>query len=115
MSVSFNGCNEKSVTFIADDELTAGVPVKVSENDTVSACDAGDSFCGICTSVRNGYATVQLGGFAVIPFTGSTDPSVGYCTLAADGSGGVKVTATGGRSLLVVNVDAASDIVGIML
>jgi hypothetical protein len=115
MSVSFNGCNEKAVTFIADDDLTVGMPVKISANNTVSGCSAGDSFCGICTSVRNGYATVQLGGFATLPFTGTTDPSLGYCMLAADGTGGVKVAATGGRSLLVVSVDTSRDNVGIML
>jgi hypothetical protein len=35
--------------------------------------------------------------------------------LAADGTGGVKVAATGGRSLLVVSVDTSRDNVGIML
>lgn len=115
MSVSFNGCNERVVTFIADDELTAGVPVKVSAGNTVSACAAGDSFCGICTNVRNGYATVQLGGFVSLPYTGATAPAVGYRMLAGDGTGGVAVAATGGRSLLVVSVDSTSATVGIML
>lgn len=115
MSVSFNGYKESLATFKAASGLTAGVAVKVSANDTVDTCAAGDSFCGVATGVGGGYASVQMSGFVLLPYTGATPPLVGYTVLAADGSGGVKVVATGGRSILVLRVDMAAKTVGIML
>ena len=114
MSISFNGFGEKAATFKAAEGLTAGVPVKVSANDTAAPCAAGDDFCGVALGVSGGYAAVQLSGFAVLPYTGATAPSVGYNALAADGSGGVKVL-EGGRSLLAVNVDTTAKTVGVMM
>lgn len=114
MSISFNGFGEKAATFKAAEGLAAGVPVKVSANDTAAPCAAGDDFCGVAMNVSGGYAAVQLSGFAVLPYTGATAPAVGYSELAADGSGGVKVLA-GGRSLLVVNVDTTAKTAGIVL
>jgi len=114
MSISFNGFGEKAATFKAAEGLTAGVPVKVSANDTAAPCAAGDKFCGVSLGVDSGYAAVQLSGFAVLPYTGTAAPAVGYNALAADGSGGVKVL-EGGRSLLVVHVDTTAKTAGIVL
>lgn len=114
MSVSFNGYKESLATFKAASGLTAGVPVKISANDTVDSCAAEDSFCGVANGVSRGYASVQMSGFVTLPYTG-TAPVVGYVILAADGSGGVKVVATGGRSMLVLQVDATAKTVGVML
>lgn len=114
MSVSFNGYKESLATFKAADGLTPGVPVKISANDTVDSCAAEESFCGVANGVSRGYASVQMSGFVTLVYTGAA-PTVGYKTLAADGSGGVKVVATGGRSLLLLQVDTAAKTVGVML
>ena len=61
MNVNFNGFGENAATFIADKTLTeAGMPVKMKDNGTVAKCDASENFCGVCVSVRGGYAVVQL-------------------------------------------------------
>lgn len=115
MTVAFNGFKESLATFIAASGLEAGVPVKISANDTASACAAGDSFCGVSNQVGSGFASVQMSGFATLPYTGTTAPTVGYSILAGDGSGGVKMVTEGGRSLLVIRVDTTGKTVGIML
>ncbi len=115
MSVAFNGYKESLATFKAANGLTAGVPVKVSANGTVDRCAAGDNFCGVASGVGSGYASVQMGGFVSLPYTGATAPVVGYTSLAADGSGGVKVVTEGGRSMLVFEVDTTVKTVGFML
>lgn len=67
MNVNFNGFGENAATFIADKTLTeAGVPVKMKDNGTVAKCDASENFCGVCVSVRGGYAVVQLSGYVKV-------------------------------------------------
>lgn len=115
MSVSFNGYKESLATFKAASGLLAGVPVKITANDTVDSCAAGDNFCGVANGVGRGYASVQMSGFATLPYTGTTVPSTGYNLLAADGDGGVKVVTVGGKSMLVLHVDTSAKTVGVML
>ncbi len=112
MNVSFNGYDEGVMTFEAESGVTAGVPVSITANGKVSVVTSG-SFCGICTSVRNGYAAVQLKGYVVVPSTGSI--SVGYTKLAAATGGKVKADATNGREYLVVDVDSTANTVGFIL
>lgn len=105
MNVNFNGYNENIATFIADSKLTkAGVPVKISADGTVTACASGDKFCGICIAVRDGYAAVQLSGYAVVKT--SAKLSLGYTALAA-GANGVVAANTSGREHLVINSTAS--------
>lgn len=113
MSVSFCGFDEKFLTFKAATGLTAGEPVKMSANNTVAACSSGDAFIGIAVNVRNGYATVQMGGYATLTYS-STAPTVGVNLLAADDSGGVAVSQSGGKAVLAVNVNATASTVGII-
>lgn len=115
MAVAFNGYKESLATFKAANGLTAGVPVKMSANGTVDTCAAGDSFCGVASGAGKGYASVQMSGFISLPYSGVTPPAVGYASLAANGSGGVKVVTDGGRSLLVLEVDTTAKTVGFML
>lgn len=114
MSVSHNGFNENVLTFIASGNIQPGIPVKISDNNTVSPCTPADSFCGVCCGVRNGFASVQLSGIVSLPFS-SAAPAPGYRLLASDGTGGIKSVATGGRSLLVVSSDSTAGTVTIML
>lgn len=114
MAISFNAIGEAHVSFSAAESAEAGKVCKLTANGTVGACAAGESFCGVVTDVRAGVAAVKMAGYTELPYSG-TAPSVGYQTLAADSAGGVKTVTTGGRSLLVVQVDSANSTVGVFL
>ena len=111
MSVSFEGIGRWCATFLAGD-VEQGDPVKISANGTVAACSAGDAFCGVAVSERDGACSVQLGGFITLPYSG-TAPTVGYAALCADGTGGVKSGGT--ASYLTVDVDTTEKTVTILL
>ena len=111
MNVNFKGFNENVLTFIAAAALTeTGVPVKMSADGTVTVSGNGDPFIGVCVGLRNGYAAVQVAGYAEFPAAAKI--TVGYQTLAANSSGKVAANANG-REYLVVDADAAR--VGIIL
>lgn len=111
MNVNFNGAGENVLTFIADSSVTeAGIPVKVSADGTVAKCGANEPFCGICVGVRNGYAAVQIAGYAV--FGATSKIAVGYKKLAATAAGKAAVNENG-RELLVANSTATE--VGVIL
>lgn len=114
MDLSYSGFGENTATFLAADGTAAGAPVKMTANSTVGACSAGDSFCGVALNVRNGYAAVQLAGYASLPYSG-TAPAVGWQTLAAAAGGKVQTVTTGGRQLLVVDVETDAQTVGVIL
>lgn len=111
MNVNFNGYGENVATFIADSSLTqTGVPVKISADGTVKACATGENFCGICVGVRDGYAAVQLAGYAKVSTTAKL--ALGYTKLAA-GANGIVATSTSGREHLVI--DSTGTEAGIIL
>ena len=104
MNVNFNGYGENVATFSAESALTeAGVPVKMSGDGTVTKCVADDDFIGICVSVRDGYAAVQLSGYA--RFATNSKITVGFQQLAAAANGKIAIK-SGGRKLLVVDSTA---------
>lgn len=110
MNVSFNGYNEGILTFEAEDGVTVGAPVEISENGKVKAAE--NVFFGICTGVRDGFAAVQLDGYIKVKYSGTL--THGYNKLiSADGK--VKADTTDGREILVVDLDAANNIAGIIL
>ena len=103
MNVNFNGFGENAATFIADETLTeAGVPVKMKDNCTVAKCNASENFCGVCVSVRGGYAVVQLSGYVKVKKI-----AVGYKKLSATADGGVSVTTTGREYLVLDSTDTS--------
>ena len=115
MSISFNGYNDNSATFEITGAVATGEVVKMSANNKVTSCVAGNEFCGVLNHTESdGFATIQLSGYAQVAYT-ETAPTVGYSTLAGNGTGGVKVASTGGRSHLVLNVDTSLKIVGFLL
>lgn len=114
MNISLDSFHSQQATFLADSLTKAGYPVAMKENLTVTTASTGGVFCGFCTDLRDGYATVRLSGYCTAKYSG-TAPAVGYALLAADGDGGVKTVTTGGRSLLVTNVDTTAKTVGIIL
>lgn len=106
MKMSYEGIGQWAATFACTD-VTEGELVKISSSGTVGPCADGDGFCGMVLSVgRDGDAcTVALGGMVTAGYTGATAPVLGWTGLAADGSGGVKVSSAG-RSYLVVDADS---------
>ena len=46
MAISFNAIGQAHVSFSAAESAQAGKVCKLTENGTVGACEAGDSFCG---------------------------------------------------------------------
>lgn len=109
MEVSFQGFGEQVATFTAA-EVAAGDLVKLSASGTVTACAEGDLPCGVALSVREGYAAVQLGGYAVLKASGSVP--VGWQALAAAGKDSVK-TLEGGLVKLVL--ESGDGVVGVLL
>lgn len=113
MAISFNAIGEQYVTFLAAETAQEGAVCKMSGNDTVDVCGAGDDFCGVIAQCKGGSAAVILGGYVELPYSGG-ELSTGYAVLAADGNGGVKEAQTG-RKCLVVRVDTAAQTVGLFL
>ena len=113
MKVELNGFGEKMVTFEAVQGTAAGMPIMMSANGEVAPCAAGKLFCGIAGNVRGEFAAVQLSGYVKVPYSG-TAPAVGYQAFSGDGAGKVKVDSAG-RQLLVVDVDTATAVCGIIL
>lgn len=100
MNVNFNGYGENVATFMADETVQAGAPVKMSTDGTVALCSANEAFCGICVGVRDGYASVQLAGYVTMQTNEKI--AVGYQKLAASTDNTVAVN-DAGREMLVIN------------
>ena len=86
MKHSFEGIGQWAATFTCDGEVSANHVVKISGNETVSPCVAGDAFCGVTVFVgRDGEAcSVALGGMVTTTYTGGV-PALGWGGLSADG------------------------------
>lgn len=97
-SISFEGIGAVVATFGVEESVPMGQVVKLSEGKTVGPCEAGDKFVGVVFDCDTPLASVQVKGFTTLACTGAVD--LGYSTLVADGSGGVKAGA--GESYLVV-------------
>lgn len=114
MEVSFNGFGENAATFLAQEGVAPGAPVRVTANGTVGPCADGEDFCGAALNARGGYAAVQLSGYARLPYGGAA-PAVGWRALCAAGGGKIRAAETGGRTLLVVDVDENEKTCGVIL
>lgn len=108
MSISYEGIGQWAATFTCD-RAAEGEVVKISGNGTVSACADGEAFCGVVLSRgRDGAAcAVALGGMVSVSYSGVSAPALGWTSLCADGTGGVKADGSG-RSCLVVDVDESA-------
>lgn len=110
MDISFNGYDEGIVTFEAESDVHVGQPVMVCDSGKVKA--AAGAFCGICTGLRNGYAAVQLRGYVKVPYKDTL--AVGYKKLSAS-DGKVSEDTSGGREILVLDIDKSAGCAGIIL
>lgn len=113
MSLSYKGFNEQTLTFKAF-QASKDYPVFINTQGEVTNCNANSEFAGICTSLRNGIATVQVSGYAELPY-GDSVPSYGTTYLMADGSGGVKPSASGKKAYLIVSIDKVNKKIGFIM
>lgn len=77
MSVSFEAIQEQYVTFEAAESAASGKPCKITANNTVGACAAGDKFFGVVSRVEGSVAGVIMGGYVELPYTGTTGADCG--------------------------------------
>ena len=114
MTYSYEGIGQVAATFKGTD-VKVGDVVKISGTGKVTACAAGDDFCGVVVSVaRDGKAcSVALKGMVTVPF-GSSAPMLGWSAIGANGSGGVNANSNC-RSYLVVSLSALEGTVTFML
>lgn len=112
MAVTLKGFNEQVATFLAEN-VKKGDLVKITEENTVSACENGNEFCGICVNGAGSTVSVVLAGYVEIAFSG-TGLDYGYQTVVADGTGGVKKASTG-KKVLVTKLDAVNSTIGFIM
>ena len=116
MELSFAGIGQVACTFQTEAQeeedtvkLAVGHVVALTAANTVGLGTAGAAPCGVILALeKDQTATVQVDGFAKVAYSGSAAPTVGWGSLGVDGSGGVQVTSTGGRTMLIVQVDTAA-------
>lgn len=114
MSISLHELDARCVSMAAAAGLEVGDLCKISAAKTVAKTASGDVPFGLVVGLRGGVATVQMGGYVTLPYSG-TAPTVGFGKLAADGSGGMKTVSSGGRDYFICEVDAVAGTVGLFL
>lgn len=104
--ISFEGFNNKYATFDASSTVSTGKPVKLDDSGKCVRTTDGDMFIGICASLRNGTAGIQLQGYAELDFEGDVPP-YGYAKIVCSASGGIRVAdvSEDGLPVKVVKVD----------
>lgn len=111
----FNGYGENALTFSVDLESTKkGTPIKIDTFNVAKSVSDGEDFIGVCKGVDSIKATVIMDGYVEVPYTG-TEPTLNYCGLVGNATGGVKVSATAKRNYKVIKVDKEKHIVGFIL
>lgn len=116
MELSFAGIGQVAATFqteVQEEEaavkLAIGHVVALTAANTVGLGTAGAAPCGVVLALeKDQTATVQVDGFVKVSYSGTSAPTVGWGSLGVDGSGGVQVASTGGRSMLIVQVDTTA-------
>jgi len=110
MKVSFEGIGQWCATFLG--AVQEGGVVKVDGAGHAAPCQAGDAFCGAAVCAGEDACSVQMGGFAVLSYSGEA-PAMGYTALSADGNGGVQ--SGGDKCYWVVDRDEAGKTVTVLL
>ena len=113
MNLSANGFLQAALTMCTADTISAGTPVKLTDNFTVAAAADDDAFIGVALTGDDRFCCVQMRGSVTLPYSG-TAPEVGVGVLAADGDGGVKA-AESGTSVLILAVDETAGTVTCIL
>ncbi len=113
MIFKFDDIGQVCASFYCDDGVNAGDPCSIVRNRTINTTREDEAFIGKVLSVRNNVASVAVGGFVTLSFTGSA-PGTGYANLSGNGNGGIMVC-NDGKTYLVVSVDAVNKTATILL
>ena len=115
MSISYKGYKNETITFEAGENLTVGSPVTVNQNNQAVNASTDSYFVGVCTAIRNGWASVQTDGYIEVKYNG-TAPDCGLTKLVCAGEGMVKAGGANNYALYkVIKVDTANTTVGFIL
>ncbi len=113
MRFDFKGFNENVLTFKAGENVTKGALVSVESNSTVNPASASGEFIGVCVSVDDGVAAVQVKGYAEIPYVDNL--TYNNTPVASNGSGAIKQYANAKNVVKVIKIDSENHIAGIIL
>ena len=102
--ISFEDIGAVCATFAAQEGVKAGQVVKLADNATVGPCTDGEAFAGVALE-EGSWVGVQVKGFLTVAASSALTP--GWAVLAADGSGGVKTSASG-VNCLVADYDSTA-------
>lgn len=111
--ITMEGIAQECATFQTSSSLNPGIPCKLIAKMLVAPCQDGDEFIGVAARQEGALCSVIFRGFVTLHFSG-TAPTYGYVGLAADGAGGVKVSATAVKRL-VVAVSTVSKTITLLL
>ncbi len=103
MAISFDQIGQVCATFSAQGDLAVGEICTCTGKGLVTVSDIEERFTGVIMGLQHGFAAVAVQGFVTVPYSGSTVPTYGFCTLTSDGDG--KVMVGGEHTYLVVSVD----------
>ncbi len=113
MNVSFQGYNQNILTFMCDEDIPTNKLVKLTENGKVSVCALSDIPIGVCVNSREGYAAVQLTGYARMPYN-YDEPSFSFQRIRSDENGAVMADSSG-KEVIVTDIDTQNKIVGFIM
>ncbi len=111
---NISGLEKKEVTFKCASKVKVGNAVTLLSKDEVTVPGATYNFFGICTCVRDGYASIQIKGPVSVKYSG-IKPSLGYNRFVTDDFGGIVTDKTTGMPYLVTDVDMSTSTCEILL
>ena len=110
----FEGFATNCITVPCEADVAVGDPVSLDNSSIAFTSYDGTEFMGVCSYVRDGYATVILTGYAQLKYKGE-QPPVGFTKLICASNAAVKVDEAIGRSVMVVAVDTNEKKIGVIL
>ena len=109
MSSVFKGFETKEIT-LRSSNLNPGEVVMFTDGLIAYNPDKNAVFCGVCSAVRDDYASIVVNGYAKTTFTGMA-PRFGYQKLSSNGEGGVMLDEENGREYLIVGINGSDSTV----
>lgn len=111
--ISYQSIAQECASFYADVPIAAGVPCKMSQNDSIVSAVKNDAFIGVTVGQRDNMVTVAVRGFVTVRYSGNA-PAVGRTGLCT-GDNGTVTASTSGQVYLVVNADTVKKTVTFLL
>ena len=113
--ISHEGFNNKLATFKVISTVSAGRVVSLNSDGKCQKAQDGDPFFGVCSSVRGGFGSIQLQGYAELPATDGT-LTYGLNRVVCDGDDGIRLADDGEDApfVRVVMIDNENSKAGII-